>query len=160
VQHSARQTSAGFLSHLTGLKPFMGEQTYNVYETTRGCKFRPKRFFRRRKPPCELQNFEPPLASAGPRHPGSQSVDHQRRRTGQSVSRRKFMAPGSGGPHLEAVLRREIAGHGGGTNGGIASANAELFDPALGSWATRTPMNVDRAHHTATMLPNGKVLLA
>jgi hypothetical protein len=36
----------------------------------------------------------------------------------------------------------------------------EVFDPATSSWSLTTALTATRAHHTATLLPNGKVLLA
>lgn len=38
-------------------------------------------------------------------------------------------------------------------------ASAELYDPTTNSWSLAAPMSVDREHHTATLLGNGKVLV-
>jgi len=52
---------------------------------------------------------------------------------------------------------------GGGIEGGPdwnATASAEIFDPAGGTWTMVAPMAVARARHTATLLLDGEVLVA
>ncbi len=45
-------------------------------------------------------------------------------------------------------------------NGAMALASAELYHPATNTWSAAAPMATARANHTATLLNNGKVLVA
>ncbi len=44
---------------------------------------------------------------------------------------------------------------------GLPLDSSELYDPATGTWtATKGALNTARYYHTATLLPNGKVIVA
>jgi hypothetical protein len=65
--------------------------------------------------------------------------------------------------HTATVLPNgKVLVAGGGTWGGptVYVSSTELYDPVAGTWATANSMNDARGAHTATLLPNGKVLVA
>ncbi|WP_324961112.1 kelch repeat-containing protein [Archangium sp.] len=43
---------------------------------------------------------------------------------------------------------------------GVQIASTELYDPATGTWSSAGTLAHAREHHTATLLPNGRVLIA
>ncbi len=54
-----------------------------------------------------------------------------------------------------------VAGGSAGTQpDAVGVANAELFEPATGTWTATASMSTDRESHTVTLLPNGQVLAA
>jgi len=48
----------------------------------------------------------------------------------------------------------------GGFNAGGGLRDAELYDPARGRWKRVAPMSIPREHASATLLGNGRVLVA
>ena len=48
---------------------------------------------------------------------------------------------------------------GDGASGDHAVASAEIYDPALRTWSSTDPMSTARGHATATLLPDGRVLV-
>lgn len=47
----------------------------------------------------------------------------------------------------------------GGQAGGLATGDAEIYDPATGNWSASAPLQVARTGHTATLLADGRVLV-
>lgn len=73
-------------------------------------------------------------------------------------------ALGEGRANHAAVLLADktvlVMGGVGGPNADIALASAELYDARSGSWTRISPIAMARTGHTATLLPDGKVLMA
>ncbi|MDD4004726.1 MAG: kelch repeat-containing protein [Elusimicrobiaceae bacterium] len=68
----------------------------------------------------------------------------------------------SRGQHTANILANGKILVAGGTDGTSTLASAEILDPALGSsssWVSAGTMTYSRSNHTATMLPNGNILV-
>ena len=67
------------------------------------------------------------------------------------------------GNHTATLLPNGQVLVAGGWNGDISNiglASAEIYDPGTGTWTTTNAMNTARQNHSATLLPNGQVLIA
>jgi len=53
-----------------------------------------------------------------------------------------------------------VMGGNGGDNADISVSTAEVFDSRSGTWTQVSPLNLDRTGHTATLLADGRVLVA
>src|SRR6266581_2565543 len=76
-------------------------------------------------------------------------------RTGDMTTTREF--------HTATLLTNGtvlVAGGAGGDAVPDFLSSAEMYDPTTEKWKTTTPMNVARLTHTATLLADGRVLVA
>jgi hypothetical protein len=72
--------------------------------------------------------------------------------------------PRAGGLSATLLTNGEVLVAGGYDGGSFptnsAQLSTELYNPIAGTWTVTGPMNTARAQHTATLLPNGQVLVA
>jgi N-acetylneuraminic acid mutarotase len=72
--------------------------------------------------------------------------------------------PSEGRTNHAAVLLTDqtvlVTGGLGGANAELAQASAEVYDPRTGTWTRVAPLAVARTGHTATLLADGRVLVA
>ena len=62
--------------------------------------------------------------------------------------------------HGDFAAKWQSAGYGGLWNQRLSFKRGVVHDPAIGSWTVIGAMITARSYHTATLLPNGKVLVA
>jgi N-acetylneuraminic acid mutarotase len=83
--------------------------------------------------------------------------------TGDLITAR-YIASEDVGSHTATLLPNGkvlvVGGVDNAPNAFIALATAELYDPATGQWSATGSLTASRVGHTATLLPNGKVLVA
>ena len=63
------------------------------------------------------------------------------------------------GPHGDIANQWAGAGRGGQTATSDILSSTELYDPASGTWTPTNALTTARWQHTATLLPNGQVLV-
>lgn len=97
---------------------------------------------------------------------GAKSIPSSRRTELYDPATGKWITTGSmttprAGHTATLLLKGKVLVAGGYTDGmgGIILASAELYNPANGRWARTGSLNTERCSHTATLLPNGKVLV-
>jgi hypothetical protein len=79
------------------------------------------------------------------------------------VGNHRLDGDGTSFSHCNFVAQRHtvlVAGGSGDTTPSTLLSTAELYDPATGTWRETRAMGAGRLDHTATLLPNGKVLVA
>lgn len=65
--------------------------------------------------------------------------------------------------HTMVLLKSGLVLSAGGiscSNCNVQTNTAEVYDPTSGQWTAVAPMNQTRANHTATLLPDGRILVA
>ena len=85
------------------------------------------------------------------------SINQTRRRhTATRLANGKVLLAGGDVMVSPAVTARRVATN---SSTSAAVASAELYDPVAGTFALTDPLDAARENHSATLLPNGKVLI-
>src|SRR5207253_10706402 len=87
------------------------------------------------------------------------SREHGPTRAGPELDHPRQSQPRTEFSDADAAAKWAISSCRGNTGNGTLKS-AELYDPTTGTWSVTSTLSTSSAFHTATLLPNGKVLVA